>query len=242
MKIETTDNYEQFTFIPENRPIFPPHVELLKAHFALLGHFDPCTPMKVTPDFRIIEGQHRFLAAKSLGYKVCYVISHEDPIQAILNHQGSTRKWSKEDYLHYWVTRGNANYKIVKELKETFELSIEKVISCVKVKQSNSLASSNFKNGSFEVDDDLAYYIEILSKAVDIQKTIKYHKGSAFTFHDSDRFWYALLDILRNPQLDFELFKQKLVMLVNKLHPCVSRVDYYSMLKDIYNYRNRKGI
>ena len=70
--MQETKDYGKFTFLTANRPIHRGHVNKLKKSLTEYGFLDS-QPITVTPDFRIIDGQHRFIACKEMGLPVKFV-------------------------------------------------------------------------------------------------------------------------------------------------------------------------
>lgn len=55
------------------KPVDPPEMEYIKKSLQQNGYATPILVRKKGKDYEIIDGQHRFLAAKELGYKELYI-------------------------------------------------------------------------------------------------------------------------------------------------------------------------
>lgn len=114
MKIHCTKDYDKFNMFSYNRPIDIKHVNALKASFK--AHPDLFLhPIVVNPEFEIVDGQHRFEAAKQLGLEIWYVIDESyvpEKLQVINNVQ---IEWSQQDYVNYWAHQGKEDYQKINQ-------------------------------------------------------------------------------------------------------------------------------
>jgi hypothetical protein len=72
-QINYTREYEKFKLFDANRPLSAIHVEHISQHKDFVENFPTC-PIIVNEQFYIIDGQHRFEAAKSLDCGIFYII------------------------------------------------------------------------------------------------------------------------------------------------------------------------
>ena len=113
-KIYTTRDYSKFKLIEGNRE--PKHAEkmqkILTKDNRLIDH-----PILVTKDYKIIDGQGRFLAAMALGLTIYYFFCDEDhksvdaEIESIQNMNSANTKWSIMDMVKSQVKRGRVNFE-----------------------------------------------------------------------------------------------------------------------------------
>lgn len=92
-----------------NRPTDPKHVNKLKQAISRenLIHLDP---FKVTPSLDIIDGQHRARAAMELGLPTVHVMVVSANIHAAPKLNAVQKKWSSQDWAHYWNKLGRKDY------------------------------------------------------------------------------------------------------------------------------------
>lgn len=241
MKIESTTEYDKFNFIPWNRAINQEHVVKLRLSMEMFG-FDRAYPLKVSRNFEIIEGQHRYLAAKDLGIPILYVVSDEDVGDAIMRHQTLTRTWKKQDYLHYWKERGLPAYLMVDRLQKRFKLSIEKIIACVCSTHLGGGGSRIFSDGKLTLPKSMLGYEELITNILDLVEEVNTALGKKATFTNSIRFWAAAAALFDDPRFDVERFFKKLQLRIATLHHCVTKDQYLEMLKDVYNFKCREKL
>lgn len=70
--MQETKEYEKFTFLSTNRPVQRNHVNKLKKSLSEYGFLES-QPITVTEDYKILDGQHRFIACKEMGIPIKYV-------------------------------------------------------------------------------------------------------------------------------------------------------------------------
>ena len=121
MEIFETTNYDQFKFLEYNREIDQRALNKLlvsmKIHNDLHLH-----PIVVDDKFNIVDGQHRFHAARQLGYPIFYVVDNSfAPEKLAMINQAQTN-WSVADYINRYAAEGVGAYVVVKELAKKYDL------------------------------------------------------------------------------------------------------------------------
>ena len=91
LAIETKE-YSKFKFLKGNRDINESHVKRLMISFQI--HY-LLTILIVNDHFEIIDGQHRFLAAKNLGLPIIYLIKPEYGVTEVKKYHENFNKWGK---------------------------------------------------------------------------------------------------------------------------------------------------
>mgnify|MGYP001604126207 FL=1 len=100
-EIHETKNYSIFKLNAANAVIKKEHVDRLKASIKLKNMLH-LRPILVNSEMEIIDGQHRFTAAKELNVAVFYEMDsslNEDDM-ALLN--SNSRTWSNSDFVHHF--------------------------------------------------------------------------------------------------------------------------------------------
>lgn len=238
MTILKSNDYDKFQLLDWNRPIQHDHVLSLKMNMQQDG-YDNAYPIKVSRSLEIIEGQHRFLAAKEAGVEVHYVITDEEVGQSILKHQTLTKFWRKDDFLHHWKQRGNPHYLSLHQLITRYNLSIDNAIgACLKGGRRDCSAKA-FMNGKFEMYYSLQDCEEIILKSKTIVDHIKMCRGRKGKFTNAARFWEALYHFLRIHKIDIEEFNRKIDMRGSAFSLKLSKTEYVQMFVECYNYSRR---
>lgn len=107
MKVETTTNYNQFTFLRSNRVLNKTKVNRLTSEIQVHGQL---VPIIVNEKKQVIDGQHRLMSCKAAHSPISYIIipglTALDAAHA--NLAGSN--WNNEDWIHYYAMEGNEDY------------------------------------------------------------------------------------------------------------------------------------
>jgi hypothetical protein len=140
--LETVD-YSRFVYNDEQRPVDVKHVRALMESMDLFG-FLPSKPVQVYQsgkNFVIIDGHHRYIAAKNLSIPVAYVVEPRSHSGSMSKVNGLQKTWQLKDYLAQYVKRGASDYL---ELNEYHKLgfSIQQA-----AKMLMGLASSGYGGG-----------------------------------------------------------------------------------------------
>ena len=105
--VQETEDYARFSLMELNRNVNRNHVQRLKESFErdyLLA------PILVNEHFEIVDGQHRFTAAKEMGLPIRYVVAKGYNIEHVkmLNHEG--KNWTVMDHFMSYVKQGVPAY------------------------------------------------------------------------------------------------------------------------------------
>jgi hypothetical protein len=116
-EIKITNDYSKFCFFESNRDIKIPHVKKLMALFSykLLD-----VPVKVDEHFRLLDGQHTFLARMMLNKPIIYYISKNIKEEDVPMLNSNSKAWAWDDFLHSFIERGNKHYIKYKEIWDEY--------------------------------------------------------------------------------------------------------------------------
>jgi hypothetical protein len=118
-----TTNYSKFLFSKENREIKTKTVVAIKESMLKFG-FIPGRPVLVTKEWIIIDGQHRFLAARDLGISVEFEIVEGDFIDKMILLNSTQSNWTLEDYVNSYANQNVDCYRKLLKFKEKYELNL----------------------------------------------------------------------------------------------------------------------
>ena len=93
-----TQDYDKFIFRNDNRDINWNHVQALVRSFRQYPDWH-LSPINVTPDFEIIDGQHRLHAARILNAEFFYVIDYNFESSKISNLNRHQKNLNQADYV-----------------------------------------------------------------------------------------------------------------------------------------------
>lgn len=168
-KVLETRDYDKFQFLVPNREQSRGHVENLKAAFEEVGNLTRVQPILVNEKWEIIDGQHRFTAAKELEQPIFYTVHpglgiHEARSMNIL-HRG----WTIDDYAQSYAKSGNKNYQKYLQLKEDYGFNNSITMTYIEGITGRQRLFKDFRDGEFVVKDEAAAAerLEKLSEAVE---------------------------------------------------------------------------
>lgn len=238
--MEKTTDYNKFKKLIYNRPVDQKRVtELINAikDCNLLDNY----PIMCTPDLEIIDGQHRFEAAKRLSLPVYYVIK-KDFLPEDLTFANNHKAWSKEDYFNFYVLNEYTEYLKLKKMMDAHNLGFREAYYYMNSNRRTDFADQ-FIRGKYVHNTQREQYI--LEKIKDCRAAIDFISAKlpeARIYVNFLIFRLALIRLLNHPAVDLKVFKSKLEYNLHMMRKCSTAKDFYQLLVKIYNWRNRYPI
>ncbi len=158
--IKKTTDYDKFKFltVKGNREVKKLHVKKLAEAIEkndMLEH----NPVIVDAKFNVIDGQHRLLAAKSLGLPIYYTIKEKAGMEEVMLLNDNVKKWNAIDFVNAYSKQGLVDYTVLKEVMSIHKLPITLVAQILMFGTGNpsSLSgggsvSGHLKEGTFKVN------------------------------------------------------------------------------------------
>lgn len=240
-KIVATENYEIFKKHECNRDIDKNNLK--KIVFSIqTNNMLQFRPILVDSDMRVIDGQHRLEAAKILNLPIYYQINEETKPSDIVLLNENQKKWGIEQYINYYSGEGH--------------IELGKLMDFLKQRKISFNLFGNLYNGSrkhlekrvkkgifnFKEEVNVSEFDELLTKIEIACNKIKAIIFGKKAFINTRTFTCALGRFIRNDEVEFDLFINKLVIKSSAIKQCASREDYYYMFKNIYNWKNYNPI
>jgi hypothetical protein len=123
-QVHTTTDYARFVILAGNRKPNDIHVKRLSNSFKKNYLF---SPILINEKWQIIDGQHRFLAAKELGLPIYYIIVPGYGLNEVQILNTNSSNWKKEDYLKAYCDLGVENYLKMNQFMQEFVLEDEEM-------------------------------------------------------------------------------------------------------------------
>jgi len=230
-KVKTTNDYNLFKRIQGNRPVSRVHVNKLKK--SMIENFIPM-PIVVNNKNEIIDGQHRFTAAKELGMNVPYIIIDDLGKDEVHRLNLTSKNWVAGDFLNDYCESRKQDYLIYRDFLEEYEFDHNVTNAMLSGKNRMSgTANADFRAGKFKVKA-----LHQARKRADMLTEIgKYYPciSAKDRGYKRRRFIYAMLDIFDNPKYNHKEFLKKLKRLSAKLDGCSTTEEYTRVVEKIYN-------
>lgn len=241
-------DYAMFSRIHGNRAIKKVHVKRLIQSFKVAYLL---SPILVNDKFQIIDGQHRFEAAKELGLPINYIVCQNYLLKEVQLLNTNMEKWAKIQYLESFCDLGHPEYIKVKNFMSQFpELSLSICLIILtalhganKIVKDDSIKSQTNKNGFMTKktwEEGLLIIPNYHQSVIEAEKLMQikpFYKGFKKPF-----FVRALIGIMRLEQYDHNQFLKKLSLNGIPLKDCASITQYRLLIEDIYNYKSRKKV
>jgi hypothetical protein len=191
----------------------------------------------VNENMEIIDGQHRYNAAKELGLPIRYTIAPNYGIKEVRQYNKTMQKWVRMDYLDSFVTEEKDAYVTLKEFMTTFpDFGIKVSLSLLTGKQrggqrlrrdGSRFDSKDFENGDFELNSVSQAYTTG-RRICDFKEFYKEYYNVTFI--------NALISVMRKKGYDHKRMLQKLKSCPTRLGKCANVEQYKMLLQKIYNY------
>lgn len=229
--ISKTKEYNKFKFRVDNRKEIKEFDIMNLVNSIKSRNLLEFRPIIVNSQMEVLDGQHRLLAAKRLGFDIYYKVedclSHEDMLKLNLSVQ-----WKQGDYLNYFVQNGYEEYIKLKEFMEKYQLNLNISLTLTMSRTYKDIL--DFKQGRYIFKDN--YFKEKLQICLNTINYIKKMNGSC-NYVLANKFWNALLKVLNHGNFNLKVWERNLEKLVCRIGPRVTCADYFKMLVEVYNFR-----
>ncbi len=237
-KVYKTSEYSAFSHLRENRDRNELHVATLMESFQTDGYL--FTIIIVNEKIEIIDGQHRFEAAKRLHLPVYFMVMPHWEIHQVAVLNVNSRNWTMEDFMNAHAKGGNNHYVVFKTFYEQHEFNITTAQMIIFGRRSKGpTRDDEFRSGKMITEADQMK--ESYKKARKITELKQFHpKGWT-----AGNFVEVMLQLFLTKGYDhghlLEQFKKNpnfMLLRANSL-----RVpEYKELLVDTYNHRTKDKI
>jgi hypothetical protein len=236
LRLKKTTKYAKFKINESNRIIKTRHVNNLMKKISeknLLAS----NPIIVNSGFEILDGQHRFEAAKRLGLPVFYIVDDYMDIEDIAVINSTSKGWTLDDYLHHFRTeetakgKENGDYAKLADFTEDYGVNLYNAIGLLSGRNSqpNAELIHKFKRGEFKIVD--------MEHAIKVATLRDEFKPYAPDFYKSKNFVNSLSKIARHESFDEATMLRKMGQQSERLMKCATVEGYLNSLVDIYNWK-----
>lgn len=232
--IRETTVYDHFKYSPDQRDIKVSHVKDIMESMGVWG-FLPSKPLQVYQEgkkFVIVDGHHRFVAAKNLQIPILFVVEAKSHLESIGSVNGVQRKWVLANFVNMYAKRGLADYK---ELLEYFNLGIPFSTAASFLSGYSSQGSS--KNGNKSNKSIINGTFKVLYRdKIEMIASFLRENGRQNTAYNSRNFISAFELLTRVPEFEFSKLAGKLVNNPKTLTKTATTDQMLDQIEEIYNY------
>jgi len=232
LKIYCTKNYSIFKFLKGNRNIDITKKNRLKE--AMCKKFI-INPIKVNENMEILDGQHRFMAAKESEKPIYYYISENEGINEARTINKNMTSWKSWDYVESYALE-NSEYKKLCELPRIFPEITQKNFFIISAK--DSFARTKRTDKTDIIKDGLFKFKNYNDTIKRIKQILDYKIIDGI---DYTNFYFisAIWKITRSKKYNH---KRMIDRLKNrpKISPRATVSEYIDVLQEKYNYNLNK--
>jgi hypothetical protein len=235
-KVYITTNYDLFKLEVSNRDIIDTKVIKLMKDIKeknLLEAF----PIVVKSDMRIMDGQHRFSAAKRLGLPIYYIINDEFELNDIGKVNSSSTSWTLTQFLNHFVALGYEEYQKVNNFIQEHNVPLYSAVSMLvgRISHPNQQLVDEFKSGRYRIKN-LEHAMMVIKQRNDYIERSDYAKE----FGSQKNFISAVAKFTTLDEYDHNMMCDKLRMQPKELRKVNTTDKYLEEFVDIYNHHTPK--
>jgi hypothetical protein len=240
-QVQTTLDYLKFKTLIGNRKPNDLHLKRLTNSFKQRYLF---SPILVNEKMQIIDGQHRFLAAKELSLPINYLVVEGYGLEEVQILNTNSANWKKEDYLKAYCDLGMEPYLQMRQFMldfPDFGVAIVEMILTDNINGANKAKNIDkvevrmmgFQNGELVIPN--------LLKAYETAEKVMMFKPYYDGFNRST-FVRTLIMLFKNENYVHADMISKLAKNPSVLTHCANVTQYKFLLEDIFNFRRREKV
>lgn len=224
MQIQTSKDYQKFRFLSHNRNIAEPTVKMLMSDPSFPINF--CyKPIIVDENYGIIDGQHRYEAAKRLGISIYYVVQPDATVETMIKYNTQNKGWYDRDFLQSHAKNFKADYVYIDKLIQTYGWTLSNTLliisSILEIEHSRFIQIFRSGELTFDQKDVIELFMDMtvdgFAKLKDAQP------GNEWIHLQRRAYVKAYVKIFKIDCYKYEKFMKKLYLVFNKL-PETSRI------------------
>lgn len=248
LRVNMTKDLSIFKFLKGNRPPNPQHIKRLVKSIQTYGML--CNPILVNENHEIIDGQHRYLAAKEARSGIYYIIVKGYALSQVHTLNMNQKNWTKTEFLHGYGNMGIEDYIILRDFwNEHKWLKLGDAISlCSSTTGPAWLTSKNRVYKSGKVEKKTNNFLEGTWKVRDLEKArlnamkLKSIEPYFKDGYNQSTFVGTMLSLFNNENYNHEHFLKKLKIQPTALVKQATREQYKLLIESIYNYKSRNKV
>ena len=226
--MKACQEYTSFVLDPSNRNISDAHVDKLEEAITDVYLLD-AYPIVTTAERVIVDGQHRFRLAKSLGIPFYYIAGDDITVEDISMANANTERYRLEDAVHVYSRLGIEPYQFFETFSRRYRCLPTGYLAS---KLSTQYNSGDFVTGCYTVNR-INYANDVLSKLMDFSK----YKKEILSWPAYRR---AIETLSLSSMYDHDRMMDRLSVNTKRVVHCGRADEVLSLLTDeIYNFNKR---
>jgi hypothetical protein len=220
-----TIEYGAFKWLKGNRELNHEHVNQIKSAMKDRNYLD-AVPILVNGRLEIVEGQHRFIAARDLKMPVPFRVKYDadlEMVQALNQHQ---RNWGQTEFARSYASLGKEDYEKYIEFQRKWRFDHSATMHMLT--GSNARNTRAFNKGLFKVKLSLEKANRMAEMIYDFERH--------FTGFKERSFVAALLYIFDLPGYNHKRMVHKMKIKGQGMPQRRNKDEYIAALEKAYNY------
>jgi len=224
IELHVTKDYSLFNLMSGNRPIDTKHVTKLKRKIEQEGNLTSEFPVNLNEKMEVIDGQHRILALKELGYPVYYTITKGANLSVVRQINVGRKNWSWKDYAESFAAEHNPFYRDLLDFSEAFGFNFSTIDRYTNGGKRTFI--NDYQNGEYKVlDKGLSF--KLFNNLAGVKEALPFAVTTGFAA--------AMYDILTHPEYDQKRMLDKLTKYGVQLKEWSKKADWLRNIEDVYN-------
>ncbi len=243
-QIHYTRDYEIFKFFPQNRKIYQKHVRSFILDETFSKNFSSC-PIVVNSEMRILDGQHRFEAAKQLDIGIYYLTCHSGNLEDMVRRNVTQKSWKMVDYVEFYQKSNNHEYDKFDQIRLQTGMSFSHGMQILALfhEMRGSDYAKKFKTGHIELYKYLEEYTEFTGIVFSLFKHLSDIRGKSYVHPLLQKSYiHVLFDMYKNERKRFD----KLILKMNQScveYPyCGTQEQAAKALKAVFMWRKPPSV
>lgn len=238
--MNSTRNYDLFKMIPGNRLLNPTNYKNIKESVQKKNLLH-ASPILVSEEMLVIDGQHRVQVAKDLGVEIFYItllVEDKEDLLVLARLLNSNQKiWTSEDYLLSNIRSGNEEYIALDNFRKAYGITISLAIAFLSTDKGYPQWGAKRDSKLMKAFREGAFKIKNLSNSTEHIEMIKDFAPYVDAGVWRDKRFISAVKAIEKLANHTRLI-HKLSLSRGKIRRQVSFVAYVRELGDIYNFRN----
>lgn len=229
--IKKTTDYNRFMYMGGNRSVDIKHVKELEAQMERNREMFASLPILINESWYIVDGQHRFEAAKALGLPVYYVMQKGVGLGDARQLNIAQKRWSLLDFAQSYADSGRIDYIELLRINSKYpRIPVSMVAEYLAGARGGGRTADRFRRGEFQILDkeDGIACLDVLNDVIEVLGRPA-----------SGAFASALWKVLHHENFDDHTFVRKLKENPEALNMTTSLRTSLRSIEEVFNRHNK---
>lgn len=232
---KSSNNYEWFKFLANNRKISKGQLNNLRKQFQIFGNITEISPITVNKNGFILDGQHRRILCEEFDYPVYY---HEvDAAKEITPAMNTNQKpWTAMNYVEFFAAY-KPEYELLNRFISQNDTNFYLANAVLFPEQSRRPLYNKLKDGTLEVKDQIVEGQKRMDVIAEIAELMQRPLTEVYA--------RTILKCMYKENFDINRFITKLKMITNSKHGNIpnaratNALEVFKNIETIYNFGAR---